>query len=106
MPKILFIEHNGTEHLIEAEVGRSVMQNAVDNNVPGIVGDCGGCCACATCQGYVDPAWVNKVPSKSDAEEMTLEGSTQVKQNSRLTCQIIFQPELDGMVIRLPVSQF
>jgi 2Fe-2S ferredoxin len=106
MPKILFIEHNGTEHLIDAEVGKSVMQTAVDNMVPGIVGDCGGSCSCATCHGYVDLNWVDKVPARSEIEEMTLEGALDVKPNSRLTCQITVNEALDGLTLRLPASQF
>lgn len=106
MPKILFIEHNGNEHLIDAETGKSVMQNAVDNMVPGIVGDCGGACSCATCHGYVDPAWQAKVDGKGEGEEMMLDGALYVEPNSRLTCQITMKPELDGLVVRLPASQF
>jgi 2Fe-2S ferredoxin len=106
MPKILFIEHNGTEHVVEADVGKSVMQVAVDNMVPGIVGDCGGCCTCATCHGYVDPAWEGKLSKPSEDETMMLDGALYVESNSRLTCQIIVKPELDGLVVRLPESQF
>lgn len=106
MPKILYIEHNGTQHLIEAEAGKSVMQVAVENMVPGIVGDCGGCCSCATCHGYVDPAWTDRLPAPSADETMMLDGALSVQPNSRLTCQITLRPELDGLVIRLPESQF
>ena len=73
MPKILFIQHNGTEHVIDAEVGKSVMQVAVDNLLPGIIGDCGGCCTCATCHGYVDQAWCDRLAPKAEAvARMTL----------------------------------
>ncbi|HSW15124.1 MAG TPA: 2Fe-2S iron-sulfur cluster-binding protein [Solimonas sp.] len=106
MAKILYIEHNGTEHLVDAEVGKSVMQNAVENLVPGIVGDCGGACSCATCHGYVDAAWEGKVEPKNETEEVMLEGAMRVECGSRLTCQIMMKPELDGIVVRLPVSQF
>jgi 2Fe-2S ferredoxin len=106
MPKILFIEHNGAEHLIEADAGKTVMQIAVDNIVPGIIGDCGGCCTCATCHGYVDPAWVDTLPPASEDEKMMLEGALSVQSNSRLTCQIKLTAELDGLVVRLPESQF
>jgi 2Fe-2S ferredoxin len=106
MPKILFIEHNGKEHLVEAEDGKSVMQTAVENMVPGIVGDCGGACSCATCHGYVDPAWQDKVGAKGETEEMMLDGAMNVEPNSRLTCQILMKAELDGLVVRLPASQF
>lgn len=106
MTKVVFIEFNGTEHAVEAENGKSLMQTAVDHMVPGIVGDCGGCCTCATCHGYVDEAWISRLKPRSDDETMMLEGALAVKPNSRLTCQITVQPELDGLVVRLPESQF
>lgn len=106
MPKILFIEHNGKEHLVAAEVGKSVMQTAIDNMVPGIVGDCGGACSCATCHGFVDPAWMPKLAKMSEEESGMLEGALNVESNSRLTCQIAVTEELDGIVVRLPASQF
>lgn len=106
MPKILFIEHDGSEYSIEATVGQSVMQSAVDNMVRGVVGSCGGCCTCATCHGYIDPAWLGKISPKSEDEIAMLDGAMNVKENSRLTCQITVEPELDGMVIRLPESQY
>lgn len=105
MPKLRLIEHNGTEHVLEAEVGSSVMQTAVDNMVPGIIGDCGGNCSCATCHGYVDAAWIDRVPPKSEDEAIMLEGVLHVEDNSRLTCQLKLTPELDGLVVRLPESQ-
>lgn len=106
MPKILYIEHSGKEHVIEAKVGQTVMQVAVENLVPGIVGDCGGACSCATCHGYIDPAWQARIQAKNETEEAMLEGAMRVESNSRLTCQITMTPELDGLVVRLPVSQF
>jgi 2Fe-2S ferredoxin len=106
MPKILYIEHNGTQHVVEAEVGKSVMQVAIDNMVPGIIGDCGGCCTCATCHSYIDPSWVDKLQVPSEEEVMMLDGALSVQPNSRLTCQITVKSELDGLVIRLPASQF
>jgi len=106
MPKITFIEHNGTRHVIDAPIGKSAMQVAVDNMVPGIVGDCGGCCSCATCHGYVAPEWADKLPPKQEDEEMMLEGALEVRPTSRLTCQINIGPQLDGLEIELPASQF
>ena len=105
MPNILFIEHNGTEHRVQAEVGVNLMQVATDNMVPGILGDCGGACSCATCHGYVDPAWLDKIEPRSEPEEMMLDGALHTESNSRLMCQITMKPELDGIVVRLPVSQ-
>ncbi len=106
MPKILYIEHNGKEHVVDAEVGKSVMQNAVENLIPGIVGDCGGACSCATCHGYIDPAWEDKVEPKNDGEEAMLDGALRVESNSRLTCQIVVTADHEGLVVRLPASQF
>jgi 2Fe-2S ferredoxin len=105
MTKIRFIEHNGTEHVVEGEVGASIMQTARDNLVPGIIGDCGGNCSCATCHGYVDPAWVDKLEPQSEDEVVMLEGTMNQESNSRLTCQIRLTRQLDGIVIRLPISQ-
>src|SRR5690606_36213785 len=84
MPKITFIEHDGTSHTVEAETGRSVMQAAVDNLVPGIVADCGGACSCATCHGYIDPAWLARLPEARADERSMLEGLLECQYNSRL----------------------
>jgi 2Fe-2S ferredoxin len=105
MAKIRFIQHDGTEQVVEGEVGNSIMQTARDNMVPGIIGDCGGNCSCATCHGYVDPAWLDKVDPKSENEAIMLDGTMHQEDNSRLTCQIKVRRELDGIVIRLPLSQ-
>jgi len=106
MPKIIFIEHSGVEHEVDSEVGRSVMQAATDNFVPGIVADCGGSCSCGTCHGFVDSRWIAKIPEPQADERSLLEGLVDTEPNSRLTCQIIVAPALDGMVVRLPKSQF
>jgi 2Fe-2S ferredoxin len=106
MPKIVFIEHNGEEHAVKADVGRSVMQAAVDNFVPGIVADCGGCCSCGTCHGFVDERWLPVIPPVQANEQSLLEGLLETQSNSRLTCQIEVTAGLDGLVVRLPKSQF
>lgn len=106
MPKITFIEHNGAQKEVQAEVGQTVMQAAINNIVPGIIGDCGGACSCATCHGYIDAAWIEHVPPASADEAAMLECAMHIQDNSRLTCQITVTPELDGLIIRLPVSQF
>jgi ferredoxin, 2Fe-2S len=106
MPKIVFIEHQGTQHEVEADAGRSVMQAAVDNGVPGIVADCSGSCSCGTCHGFVDPAWLAKLPPAGAAESAMLEGLLELQSNSRLTCQITVTLDIDGMIVRLPKSQF
>lgn len=105
MPTIKFIENNGTEHVVHAEIGQSAMQAAVNNMVPGIIADCGGSCSCATCHGYVDEAWLNHMPVAEQYELDMLSCAMDVKDNSRLTCQVHITPELDGLVIRLPQSQ-
>ena len=105
MPTIVFIEHDGTEHQIDGEIGKSLMQNALDNNVPGIDADCGGECACATCHVYIDDAWKDKVGAASEQETSMLGFVDSVKDNSRLSCQIKVTPELDGLVVHLPESQ-
>ena len=105
MPRIKFIEHDGTEHLVVGDVGRSAMQAATDNRVPGIIADCGGNCACATCHVYVDAAWEAKLTPPSAQERAMIECALHVETNSRLGCQITVTPELDGLVLRLPESQ-
>jgi 2Fe-2S ferredoxin len=106
MPTIVFIEHNGEKREVPAEPGRSVMQAAVENAVPGIVADCGGSCSCGTCHGFIDPAWLAKIPPAGTAESAMLEGLLELQPNSRLTCQITVTADIDGMVVRLPKSQF
>lgn len=106
MPKIHYIQFNGKEHIVEAEVGKSLMEVATSNLVPGIIGDCGGACSCATCHGFIDPVWADKVAPRNETEEMMLDGVMNTEPTSRLTCQITVTEELDGMVVRLPESQF
>ena len=105
MLRIIFIEHNGRQHEVLAEPGLSAMQAALDNQVPGIVADCGGCCSCATCHGYVDAPWDSRIPAASEAEAELVAYAFDPSPRSRLTCQIMLTPELDGMVIRLPRRQ-
>lgn len=103
--RVIFIEHDGTEHVVQAETGQGVMQCALAHLVPGVLGDCGGCCSCATCHGYVEDPWLAQTGEASEDERLLLDGSDDVRPNSRLTCQILMRPELDGLVIRLPRSQ-
>ena len=105
MPKVLFVLNNGEEHLVEGKDGESVMQVAIENMVPGIIGDCGGNCSCATCHGYVDPAWLEQVGPRTEEEILMLDGAMRVEDTSRLTCQIKLSKELDGLIVRLPISQ-
>ena len=106
MTKIIYIEHSGTRHEIEAENGMTVMETAVKHDVPGIDGDCGGACACATCHVYVDPAWEKVTGAPSEMEEDMLDFAFEVKENSRLSCQLKVSDELDGLTLNLPEKQF
>ncbi|MCK8683304.1 2Fe-2S iron-sulfur cluster-binding protein [Pseudomonas umsongensis] len=81
------------------------MQAAIDNSVPGILGDCGGSCACATCHCYLDPAWSQHLPAADENEQGLLEVVLDPREESRLTCQIVMHAELDGLIVRLPESQ-
>ena len=105
MPKITYIEKNGKEHKIDVPNGLTVMEGAVQNNVPGIDADCGGSMACATCHVYVKEDWFNKVPSKQEGEDDMLDQAFEPKPNSRLSCQLIVSDELDGLVVNLPEKQ-
>ena len=105
MPKITYIEHNGKTHVQEVPNGLSVMEGAVQNNIPGIDADCGGSCACATCHVYVDEKWFDKLQKKEDAEQDMLDMAFEPKKNSRLACQITVTNELDGLVVKMPSKQ-
>jgi len=105
MPLIKFITHSGDEYEVHVASGSSVMQAALDNGVPGILADCGGACSCATCHCYVDEAWREKVGSPDEVEEQMLDFVMEMQPNSRLSCQIVVEDELDGLVVRLPESQ-
>ena len=105
MAKITYIEFDGTEHVVDVKPGLSVMEGAVKNNIPGIDADCGGACACATCQVYVAPEWQAKLPPRSEMEETMLDFAPDVRPNSRLSCQLRMSAALDGIVLNLPKSQ-
>ena len=105
MVSITYVEHDGTEHTIEAEEGKSLMLNAVDNLVPGIDGDCGGACACATCHVFIPQQWREKTGERDAMEESMLQLAESVEENSRLSCQIDVRSELDGLVVNMPESQ-
>ena len=105
MPKITYIEHDGTRHTVEAEIGASVMETALKGGVTGIVAECGGSCTCATCLVHVDEAWADKVGTRSEEEEDQLDFAFDVRPNSRLSCQIKVTPELDGLVVHTPAYQ-
>ena len=106
MAKITFVEHDGTEHILEAEDGMTVMELAVKNSVPGIDADCGGACACATCHVYVREEWTDKVGKAVEMEEDMLDFAFDVRDNSRLSCQIKVSGAIDGLTLDLPEKQF
>ena len=105
MPKITYIEHNGKSHSLDVENGLTVMEGAVQNNIPGIDADCGGGCAWATCHVYVDEKWLNKLPKKEPSEQDMLDLAIEPTSSSRLSCQIIVSDELDGLVVKMPSKQ-
>ena len=105
MPQITYIEHDGTTHQVEAEVGSTVMETAIRNGITGIVAECGGACSCATCHVYVDEGWFERLPKRSPEEEDMLEFAFEAKPTSRLSCQIKVEPALDGLVVRTPAYQ-
>ena len=103
--KATYIEDGGKAHTIEVAEGWSLMEGAVKHLIPGIDADCGGACACATCQVYVAPEWLAKLPPKSDMEETMLDFAPDVRSGSRLSCQLRMTVELDGIVLTLPKTQ-
>ena len=106
MAKITYVEHSGTEHTVDVPNGLSVMEGAVRYTVPGIDGDCGGACACATCHVYIDSDWIAKLAPMNELERDMLDFAFDVKESSRLSCQIKVSPALDGLVVRTPARQY
>ena len=105
MAKIKYIEHNGKEHIVEVQNGLTVMEGAVQNDIPGIDADCGGSMSCATCHVYVKEDWYDKLPKKEMGEDDMLDQAYEPKSNSRLSCQIIVSDELDGLKVNIPSKQ-
>ena len=105
MAKITYIENDGKSHTVEVDNGLTVMEGAVQNNIPGIDADCGGAMACATCHVYVKEDWFNKLPKKEDGEEDMLDMAFEPKKNSRLSCQLMVSEQIDGLVVNLPEKQ-
>jgi 2Fe-2S ferredoxin len=107
MAVVTYVEHDGTRHAVTVPDGETVMRGALNNDVNGIVGECGGGLACATCHCYVDEAWIEKVgpPSRPEAEMLDCAASEK-KPNSRLSCQITVYDDLDGLVVYLPEAQY
>ena len=105
MPKITYKDKDGNSKTIEVEKGLTVMEGAIQNDIPGIDADCGGGMACATCHVYVKDEWFDKLPAKEDGEEDMLDMAFEPKKNSRLSCQIIVSDELDGLTVNIPSKQ-
>ena len=105
MAKITYIDHSGNSRTVDVKNGLTVMEGAVQNDIPGIDADCGGGMACATCHVYVKEEWFNKLPKKEDGEEDMLDMAFEPKKNSRLSCQLIVSDQLDGLVVNLPEKQ-
>ena len=108
MPSVTYIQHDGSAQVIDVADGENVMRGALNNDLPGIVGECGGGLACATCHCYVDDAWTAKVggPSSQDETDMLESTAAEVKPSSRLSCQIVMSPDLDGLIVHLPDHQY
>ena len=105
MPKITYIEYNGKTHTIEVANGLTVMEGAIQKNIPGIDADCGGGMACATCHVYVKQEWFDKLPKKEDGEEDMIDMAYEPIKFSRLSCQLMVSDELEGLVVKLPEKQ-
>ena len=105
MPKITYIEHNGKTQAIDVAKGLSVMEGAVQNNIPGIDAHCGASMACATCHVYVKEEWFDKLPKKEDGEEDMIDMAHEPNKFSRLSCQLTVSDELEGLVVNIPEKQ-
>ena len=105
MPKITYVEFNGKSHTIDVANGLTVMEGAIQNNIPGIDADCGGGMACATCHVYVKEEWFDKLSKKEDGEGDMLDMAFEPKKNSRLSCQLVVSDEIDGLIVNIPSKQ-
>ena len=105
MAKITYITHDNQKHEVEVQNGLTVMEGAVQNDIPGIDADCGGGMACATCHVYVKEEWFNRLPPKTEGEDDMLDQAFEPKTNSRLSCQIEVSEDLDGLEVNLPEKQ-
>src|SRR6185503_4429547 len=106
MPQITFIQPDGTQQVVQAQTGMTVMETAKKHMIEGIEAECGGACACATCYVYVDEAWLEKAGGPNEMEEDMLDFAFDVRPASRLSCQIKVTDDLDGLVVRVPEKQF
>ena len=105
MAKITYITHDNKTYTIDVEKGLSVMEGAVQNDIPGIDADCGGGMACATCHVYVEDSWFNKIPKAEEAEQDMIDMAYKPEKNSRLSCQIVVSDEINGLIVTTPEKQ-
>jgi len=105
MPTVTFVLKDGSRRDVQAPVGTSLMKAALDNGVPGVEAECGGCLTCATCHGYIDAEWADRVAAPTEEEQVMVECAIDVRPTSRLTCQIPLSEALDGIVVHIPQSQ-
>ncbi|KQZ65962.1 2Fe-2S ferredoxin [Sphingopyxis sp. Root1497] len=105
MATITYIEPDGSERIVDVKAGLSLMEGAINNGVNGIEADCGGVCACATCHIYVDADWIEAAGSRTDIEEAMLDLANEVRENSRLSCQVKVTDRMDGLVLSIPEEQ-
>jgi ferredoxin, 2Fe-2S len=105
MPRVRFIQPDGTSSDVQALSGDSIMETAIDNDVDGIVAECGGACSCATCHVYVEDEWLGKLPQPDALEDGMLDCVIDRRPNSRLSCQIRVSDEIDGITVHVPESQ-
>ncbi|MCP5089674.1 MAG: 2Fe-2S iron-sulfur cluster binding domain-containing protein [Gammaproteobacteria bacterium] len=106
MPEITYVTSDGNRHEVEVETGYSVMEGAINNDIDGIVAECGGACACATCHSYIDEGWLDKLPEMDDMEDSMLDAAFERKSNSRLSCQIEVSEALDGLVVYVAENDY
>ena len=106
MPKVTYIPPKGERHEVEVENGYSVMEGAINNNIEGIVAECGGACACATCHSYIDEAWIDKMPTMDDMEDSMLDAAYDRRSSSRLTCQLEMNDDWDGLVVHVGENEY
>ncbi len=106
MTTINFILADGSRHAIDAGDGEVVMRVAVRSGFSGILAECGGACSCATCHVHIDKSWYKQVPLRSELETEMLDFAEGVDDTSRLSCQIKITPELDGIIVHVPESQY
>ena len=106
MAKIIYITKDQEKHEAEVDNGYTVMEGAVNNDIDGIPAECGGACACATCHAYIDHSWIDIIPEMDDMEDSMLDAAYERKDNSRLTCQIEVNDDLDGPVVHIAENEY